>query len=83
MTNSNCIGTGTMEVYTRSKFETVAVPFQTLGNKSILTGTQLFNEPYLLAFVKHFPDCFEHSLTGDYVVFYPDGQPSQTTEATQ
>lgn len=64
------------EIYTRREAETVAIPFKTLGNKSILTAEQLVEDPYLAAFVKRFSNCFEHVPNGDYLIFYPDGVPA-------
>jgi len=55
------------------RFTTAEVPFITDGNRQILTGTQLVEEPWLADFVKAFPHCFEHEINRDYLVYYPDG----------
>jgi hypothetical protein len=54
-------------------FETVEVPFITVGNHQVLTAEQLANAPWLEDFVKRFPTCFEWHPVADYLIFYPDG----------
>jgi hypothetical protein len=54
-----------------SKFHTVAVPFKQLGNRQVLTHEQLTEEPWLMDFVRQFPDCFEEDLELDCLVFDP------------
>lgn len=56
-----------------SDYQTIAVPFITVGNRQVLTREQLCNEPHLAKFVKSFPACFEQSLVGDYWTYYPNG----------
>lgn len=55
------------------KFETVDVPFHTFGNRQVLTGLQLVQEPWLKEFVDQFPHCFEAECNRDILIFYPDG----------
>jgi hypothetical protein len=52
---------------------TVEIPFQTLGNRRVLTRQQVEEMPWLLDFIKRFPKCFEYAWPNDYFVFYPDG----------
>lgn len=55
------------------QFETVAVPFLTIGNRQCLTAMQVAEEPWLLDFIGRFPNCFERSLERDLWIYYPDG----------
>lgn len=53
-----------------SKFESVAVPFQTLPDgRKILTDKQVFEMPELGDFIARFPDHFERSEVGQYWIF--------------
>lgn len=56
-----------------SEFETVAIPFKVIGNRQVLTGLQMVQEPWLADFVKSFPDCFAFEPNRDIAVYYPDG----------
>ncbi len=55
------------------KFETVAVPFKMMGNRQVLTGLQMVQEPWLADFVKAFPACFEFAVDRDVAIYYPNG----------
>lgn len=56
-----------------SKFETVEIPFKTVGNCQVLTEMQLAQEPWLLDFVNQFPHCFAHDPYRNVMVYYPNG----------
>lgn len=40
--------------------ETVAVPFQRVGNRQVLTLQQIHELPWLLDFIGRFPSCFQY-----------------------
>lgn len=50
-------------------FESVAVPFVTVGNRRGLTRLQLAEYSYLRAFVEKFPASFEVTNAFDVVLF--------------
>jgi hypothetical protein len=54
-----------------SKYETVAVPFITIGNKQVLTDSQLDEQPWLREFIERFRHCFEHDDVTQYWIFKP------------
>ena len=56
-----------------TKFETVEVPFKMLGNLQLLTVKQITEEPWLMDFIKRFPDCFEYRHDLNVYVYYPSG----------
>lgn len=51
------------------KFESMEVPFVTIGNRRALTGLQMAQDPYLAEFVKRFPDSFEYATNMDVAFF--------------
>jgi len=56
------------------RYETVEVPFRTVGNRRCLTRLQLENEPWLKDFFDRFRHCFELDGYYDVYWFYPDGK---------
>lgn len=58
-------------------YESAAIPFQSLGNYSVITDEQLLEMPWLGDFVERFPHCFERDEMRRLSVFWPDGQPNR------
>lgn len=56
-----------------SEYQTVAVPFELLGNRQVITDRQIAEMGWLMDFIERFPKCFERSEVGFYYVFYPEG----------
>ena len=56
-------------------YETVAVPFVTVGNRRGLTALQLAQHNYLRDFVRRFPDSFEPVYALDVILFI---EPAET-----
>jgi len=56
-----------------SVFETVPVPFITVGNCQVLTSQQIAEMPSLGDFIETFKNCFEFVPRLDCYFFYPDG----------
>lgn len=56
-----------------SKFDTVAIPFLTVGNRQILTTLQCVQNDWIMEFIESFPRCFEYDVYRDCYVYYPDG----------
>jgi len=54
-------------------FETVEIPFKTVGNRQILTSTQCVQDDFVMQFIEAFPACFEYDHHWDCYIFYPDG----------
>jgi hypothetical protein len=57
----------------RQRYETVEVPFLTIGNRRGLTGLQLAEEPWLAEFVDRFKDSFEYLPNMDVAFFIEPG----------
>lgn len=55
------------------KFETFAIPFETRGNRQVLTDMQLAEMPFLMDFISSFPRCFERDYLFQWWIFYPEG----------
>lgn len=53
------------------KFESVAVPFVTIGNRQCLTDKQLAEDPYLAEFVQRLRNCFERLDGWDLWIYTP------------
>jgi hypothetical protein len=45
------------------------IPFQTWGNWQVLTEKQIKEMPWLLEFIKAFPNCFEYDFMNSIWVF--------------
>ena len=56
-----------------TKFETVEVPFQTVGNRQVISTLQCVRDDWIMQFVEGFPSCFEYDPAADVYVYYPDG----------
>lgn len=54
-------------------YETVEVPFQTWGNRQVLTAKQAVEQPWIRSFIERWPACFEYDARFDAWLFYPDG----------
>jgi hypothetical protein len=52
-------------------YETVAVPFITIGNRQVLTAEQACEMPWLREFIERFQHCFEYDLCRDYWIYDP------------
>ena len=57
--------------------ETVAVPFQRVGSRQVLTLQQIHELPWLLDFIGRFPSCFQYDPGGLLLGFYPGGDAPQ------
>lgn len=57
------------------KYEDVAVPFQTLGNRQVLGDQQLLQEPWLGEFLTRFRHCFERNDALCCYVYCPPKAP--------
>lgn len=56
-----------------SNFHTVSVPFQTWGNRQVITRRAIEAQPWIAEFVAAFPKCFEADFLNDVMIFYPEG----------
>lgn len=54
-------------------YETVEIPFVTIGNRQALTERQTYELPWLMEFIRRFPKCFEYSDLNQAYLYYPDG----------
>jgi len=54
-------------------YETVEVPFVTIGNHQAITRKQAAEMLWLVDFVSRFPACFEYDINHELWVYYPDG----------
>ena len=53
-----------------SKFETVAVPFETLPDgRKVITDLEIAKNPWLLDFIKRFEHCFERSNVAQFYIY--------------
>jgi len=52
-----------------AEYETVAVPFVTIGNRRGLTAMQIVEHEYLAKLVRMFPDSFEYHPLADVMLF--------------
>ena len=50
---------------------TVKVPFQTIGNRQVLTMQQLQEQPWLAEFVQRFQNCFRWDDIGNWMIYEP------------
>jgi hypothetical protein len=64
-------------------FQSVEVPFVTVGNRQVLTAMQVVESPWLADFIKRFPSCFEADIRMDCWVYYPDGDAPNAADITQ
>jgi hypothetical protein len=55
-------------------FETVEVPFKTIGNLQCLTVEQVLDEPWLAQFIMRFPNCFEYNDDIQAWIYYPNAR---------
>lgn len=55
----------------RPKYETVAVPFLTIGNHQALTRKQLDDHPWLKDFVERFRHCFREDDYRQLLIYEP------------
>lgn len=64
-----------------TEFQTLEVPFETVGNRRVITDLAIAEMPWLIDFIKQFPLCFERSAVACYWIFYSDGDaPLKTAE---
>jgi hypothetical protein len=58
------------------KFETVEVPFKTIGDSQCLTVQQAVRDRWIAEFIAAFPAAFEYDVNREIYVFHPNGDTS-------